>query len=132
MKSKSILLFLFIGFLFSSCKKDEENSGLVNTWKLIEVLADPGDGSGTFQPVSSDKTVSFYEDGSVVSNGQMCSMGIAVDNGSSGTYSESEMAITPENCGFAAYVIYYEFENSNLILNHPCFEACREKYELVD
>lgn len=126
------ILLLFLVLAFSACTKDKENSGLVNTWKLIEVLADPGDGSGTFQPVSSDKTLSFYEDGSVTCNGQLCSMGIAVDNGSSGTYSESEMSITPANCGFAAYVIYYEFEGSNLILNHPCIEACREKYELVD
>lgn len=115
--------------LLWSCKK-EESPDLVNSWKLIEVLADPGDGSGTFQPVSSSKIVSFYANGTVTSNGQLCTMSIESNNSSEGTYAEAEMAITPENCGIAPFVISYEFEGSNLILNYPCFEACREKYEL--
>ena len=126
-----LILFFAIGASLQACT-EEETDDLRNKWKLIEVLADPGDGSGTFQPVESDKTISFFEDETIISNGQLCSMGIASNNGSSGTYSETEMTITPENCGFMAYVINYEFEGGNLILNHPCIEACREKYELVD
>lgn len=131
MKSSNILLLSILVFLFTSCKKDEIPE-LVNSWKLIEILADPGDGSGTFQPVTSNKVVSFYGDGTVSCNGILCQMSTESGTSSAGSYSESEMTITPENCGIMAYVITYELQNSNLILNHPCFEPCREKYELVD
>tara|TARA_R110002072_G_scaffold31648_2_gene97389 strand:- start:125 stop:517 length:393 start_codon:yes stop_codon:yes gene_type:complete len=129
MKLGYIFLFSSIVLLFSSCKKEEEPE-LVNTWKLIEMLADPGDGSGTFQPVASDKLVQFYANGTVTSNGFLCQMGTESNSGSSGTYSEAEMSLTPNNCGIAPFVIYYEFEGANLILNYPCIEACRERYEL--
>ena len=37
----------------------------LGTWRLIEVRADPGDGSGTFQPVISSKTVTFETNGTM-------------------------------------------------------------------
>ncbi len=129
MKLRYTLLFSAFLFILTSCKK-EETPELVNSWKLIEILADPGDGSGTFQPVSSNKIISFFANGSVTSNGQLCNMGTESNASSEGTYAEAETAITPDNCGIAPFVIYYEFDGSNLILNYPCFEACREKYEL--
>lgn len=130
MKSQYIILFLTIIFLSTSCDKKEEEPELVNSWKLIGVLADPGDLSGTFQPVESNKIVSFYADGTVASNGQLCLMEVEASNSSTGTYSTADSTITPENCGIAPFVIYYEFEGAHLILNYPCIEACREKYEL--
>lgn len=129
MKPQRILLFSAMVFLFASCKK-KESPDLVNSWKLIEILADPGDGSGTFQAVSSNKIISFFADGTVTSNGQLCTMGTESNASSEGTHVEAETAITPENCGIAPFVIYYEFDGSNLILNYQCIEACREKYEL--
>ena len=53
-----LILFFAIGASLQACT-EEETDDLRNKWKLIEVLADPGDGSGTFQPVESDKTISF-------------------------------------------------------------------------
>lgn len=35
-------------------------------------MADPGDGSGTFQPVESDKTIEFKNNGSVITNNSLC------------------------------------------------------------
>ncbi len=128
------------GFLFSlgvlaltlnGCDEDEAPE-LVNSWHLIEVLADPGDGSGQFEPVDSDKTIEFFADGTLMSNGFLCQMNPSTEVGSTATYSSAEMAITPDNCGVSAFVITYVMEGENLILNYPCFEACREKYELVD
>lgn len=131
MKSLHILYLSALVFLFASCKK-EEAPALVNSWKLIEVLSDPGDGSGTFQPVTSSKTVSFFDDGTVGSNGILCQMSSGSGTGSAGTYSETEKVITPENCGVAPFLIHYEMEGANLILNYPCIEACREKYAVVE
>lgn len=132
MKSRYNLLFSALVIAFTSCEKEEQDSELVNSWKLIEVLADPGDGSGTFQPVTSDKIISFFEDGTVTSNGILCQMSSETGTGSTGTYSETELSITPDNCGFAAFVMTYEFAGANLIINYPCFEPCREKYELIN
>ncbi len=132
MKSPYILLFSTLVVVFASCKKESEDPELVHSWKLIEILADPGDGSGTFQPVSSDKTISFFEDGTVTSNGILCQMSSESGTGSAGTYSETELSITPDNCGVAAFEMNYEFDGVNLIINYPCFEPCREKYEPVN
>ena len=56
----SILIMTLI-----SCNKTDEidiSSAVVGTWKLTEVLADPGDGSGTFYTVSSNKNLIFEEE----------------------------------------------------------------------
>ena len=59
---KKILFLSLMIFCLSSCTSaNEENSTIneIGSWKLIAVLADPGDGSGVFQPVLSDKTIIF-------------------------------------------------------------------------
>jgi len=69
---KKLILLLFLsGVLFSCHKNDEElaPTSLAGTWKLTEVLADIGDGKGTFQPVSSNKNLVFVSDNKVTSNG---------------------------------------------------------------
>lgn len=58
MKKKTFLL-LVAGVLFSCNNDDNPNPNLylIGTWNLIEVLADTGDGNGTFQPVDSNQTI---------------------------------------------------------------------------
>lgn len=129
MKYGYILFFVATALLFSSCKK-EESPELVNSWKLIEILADPGDGSGTFQPVTSDKVVSFYADGTVTSNASICTMETQIGNGSSGTYSSVDSTITVNGCATTGFPLTFEMSGANLILNYPCFEPCKEKYAL--
>lgn len=131
MKLKIFAVFVAASTLLLSCNSEDDNQPL-SKWHLIEQLADPGDGSGTFQPVNSEKTISFFEDGSISSNGQLCTMSTESNVSSSGTYSESELAITPDNCGVAPFIIYYEMDGPNLILSYPCIEPCKEKYEPVD
>lgn len=129
MKGIRVILLFAISIVISSCEKEPE---LVSKWKLIETLADPGDGSGQFQPVESDKTMEFFADGTVVSNGILCQMSVESGNNSTGTYSELEMNITPDNCGINPFVVLYEIQESHLVLSYPCFEPCREKYEVTD
>lgn len=52
-------VILLIILFFTACKKDGHtaNTTLTGKWKLIESLADPGDGSGTWQPVSANPTI---------------------------------------------------------------------------
>ena len=127
-------VFLFsLGVLvltINSCEEDEEPE-LVNRWKLIEILADPGDGSGQFEPVESDKTIEFFADGTYSSNSSLCYMNSPVDTTTTGTYSSIDSTISAY-CGIAPTLLNYEMVGANLVINYPCFEACREKYELVD
>lgn len=129
MKHRYILLFTTITLFFSSCEKEEEPE-LINSWKLIEVLADPGDGSGTFQPVTSDKVVSFYTDGTVTSNASICTMQTQAGTPSTGTYSTVDSTITVDDCVINGFSLTFEVSGVNLILNYPCIERCSEKYEV--
>ncbi len=117
---------------FSACNTEKEEA-LLSKWHLIEQLMDPGDGSGMFQPVSSDKTVSFFEDGSVSSeHGSICIGEVwSGGNSSSGTYSEATMTIDVDNCTGGHVPLSYQMDGGFLILNYACIEACREKYEQV-
>ncbi|MCE7071289.1 hypothetical protein LZG74_13300 [Dyadobacter sp. CY327] len=57
-----LLIMLFTNIL--SCKNKEDkvvedifqatNDGLIGKWKMVEILYDPGDGSGVFHKVSED------------------------------------------------------------------------------
>jgi len=60
----------------SACKGDDDTTDneIVGVWKLIQISIDPGDGSGTFQDVETDKTIEFKADGTLISNGSICTV----------------------------------------------------------
>ena len=128
---KSIYMTVLIGLLFSSCSKEEEsntnNGQLVSKWQLIEQLLDPGDGSGTFSPVTSQKTIELFSNGTWTSNGNLCSLSIDISQSSTGTYSTVDSTITVAICGWSRDITF-EHDNNALILSYPCFEPCQEKY----
>lgn len=117
-----------------SCDKDEnpvnepENT-LIGNWKLIEVLADPGDGSGTFNAVQSSKIITFENGGIITSNGNLCDMSINSDDATSGTYSITDMTFNSTNCSNPDYDFTFDKNGNILIINYPCIEPCRAKYE---
>jgi hypothetical protein len=122
--------------IFTSCENKDINPAattLVGKWRLIEVLADPGDGSGVFTKVTSDRTISFLSDSTFTSNSPMCLMGIASGQSSKGIYSPKNGTISPADCQIKQFTIRFKIEESYLILSYPCIEACSEKYikELV-
>lgn len=127
---KGMIFFALISILFSCNNEDDNasNTGLVGVWKLTQILADPGDGSGTFMNVSSNKTIQFNPDGSLTSNGLICDMSIETNVPSSGTYSLTEMTIISTECNNSGLLINFELTSTSLIINYPCFEACRAKY----
>lgn len=133
MKKYIFSLFL-IGIIFSCNKKDEDNqaTGLTGTWKLIETLADPGNGSGIYEVVESDKTIEFHEDGTVTSNGSLCDMSIESGTPSSGTYSISDSTISSHDCIDSELNINFESDGTFLIIHYPCIESCRAKFIKVN
>jgi len=127
-------LLLFLSFiLVLSCSNDDDkkttsNSEIIGTWKLIEVYADPGDGSGDFVSVESDKVITFNTNGTINSNADLCIL--FSDSGalSSGTFSETEMTITIADCDTSPSTVFFEIDGANLILSYVCIEGCQEKY----
>lgn len=107
---------------------DEKESAtcLVGTWRLVETLMDPGNGSGTYQPVNYDKTITFTTSGTYQASTKLC----AADNSTSGIYRIESSVLKFEECDQFGYRI--KIENGQLILsNMACIEACHEKYERV-
>ncbi|MDO5969911.1 hypothetical protein Q4Q35_08825 [Flavivirga aquimarina] len=137
---KNATLILLILLLFN-CKSDDGTPqgdiDLIGEWKLIEQLADPGDGSGTFLPIESDKVITFFNDGTVTSNGLLCSMSSEAGTEDTGIYEAIETSfsygeITPDNCVSNFFnVVYYKIEGANLILWYQCIESCGFKFEKI-
>jgi len=120
----SFAIIVLLSFL-TSCKKNDRGS-LIGTWELKEVLMDPGNGSGVFNVVNSDKNLVFHTNGNVNSNGIICDMSIESNTSTSGTYSEIDSTIISATC--QNLIIKYEVSGDTLILIYPCFEACKAKY----
>ncbi|WP_299221811.1 hypothetical protein [uncultured Aquimarina sp.] len=130
MKKYTFLFLIPLLFVFS-CSSDDDtivNPDLLGKWQLIEQLVDPGDGSGTFQPISSDLELEFLEEGILeVSNGSLCSLAIDSEGNSTESYSIDENTInvtcdTPISIGF-------EIKEGSLFLYHSCIEACGQRYQ---
>jgi hypothetical protein len=120
----SFAILVIISFL-ASCKKNDRDS-LTGTWLLKEVLMDPGNGSGVFTAVSSDKNLVFNTNGNVNSNGVICDMSIESNTSTAGTYSEIDSTIISTTC--PNLILKYEVSGDTLILIYPCFEPCKAKY----
>ncbi len=117
-------------FTLLSCHKKEQvevvNGPLVGTWKLKEILADPGDGSGKFMAVTSDKQLTFDNNGKVTCNGAICYLTTQSNKSSSGTYDETNSTITSADC--QKYNVKYELTGNTLILFYPFYEAFQAKF----
>lgn len=121
---------LTLGILYS-CNKDDDikqNIELTGNWRLIEVLADPSDGSGTFYQVESNKIITFENDGIIISNGNLCNMTINSDYQTTGTYSATELTFNSDNCNNPDYDFTFEQNGNIIIINYPCIEPCKAKY----
>jgi hypothetical protein len=127
---KVLLLAVLIGIIVS-CSKDCDtcDDGLViSKWILIEQLVDPGDGSGEFIPIESDKIIEFLDNARVISNGSLCTMSVSSGETSTGSTIAPQNYIIPDNCVADGIQLYYEQEFDTLIIFYPCIEACAHKY----
>ena len=138
------LIFLILPALLLSCSQEESSQQiegepegkLVGKWQLFEILMDPGDGSGVFQVVSSDRTIEFLGDGSFVSNYSLCLTDSDSDEETMGTYDQNKSILVPSECEFpgsdAKFEIPYYFKESNLVVGFPpCIEPCAQKFKRV-
>jgi hypothetical protein len=125
------LFTLAICGVLSACTSETEmgNADLIGKWKLVEALLDPGDGSGVFQPITSDRTIEFFRDGKFISSEPLCP-GTDASTSLTGTYSVEKSELVPDGCSFFGdgRTILFKIEGRSLILSYPCIEACRYKY----
>ena len=130
---KNSLLLIAILWLTCSCDENEltvDPAELTGTWQVVEVLSDPGDGSGTFMPIDSDKTMSFFTTGMVRTNADFCDNTQETDVFQETTYSVSDSVINVI-CDDFEWEMPFEIEGDNLILYYLCIEPCAEKYEKI-
>lgn len=143
---KSFLPLIFVTLLLG-CKSDDgitsENSDLIGKWQLIEQLVDPGDGSGTFQPVESNRTIEFFANGTVEINGELCFTSVEIGETERGTYTlisdaTTDIAhdgeISPNKCqmNFSNKVNFDITMENHLILWYACIEGCGQKFAKVN
>ncbi len=134
MKLTTLIITGALLILNSSCEKQtcSSASGIVGEWKLIEELIDPGDGSGTFQAITSNKEIKFCDDGTFEANGEMCTMENQASSTHEGTYDASTETFSPNYCMMMAPLSYgYSVNGNTLILSYPCIEGCQQKYSRI-
>lgn len=129
---------LFLIFLFAtitSCSTtfnspaDLDTKEITGEWQLTEVLADPGDGSGTWQTLENGRILEFDEEGIVYSSTSFC-YGEEINEAS---YETSEKMIS-SNCADRNVMLRYELKEGSLIVyphNPRCTEACGSKYTKI-
>jgi len=128
-KTCSVVAILF---LLSACKPENDTSNLpinqvVGEWKIIEILIDPGDGSGQFEATPYNIRLEFSPEGKVRGNGILCSYGES-NSWKEGEYSISDSMITT-NCDSGELRNQFSLENGKLILSSMhCREPCRAKF----
>ncbi|MGI9526793.1 MAG: lipocalin family protein [Weeksellaceae bacterium] len=130
---KNYLLSLLCLLLFVNCSDDDDankDTNLVGTWKITEAYVDPGDQSGKFQPVDSDKEVTFHKNGTIQSNKSLCEVILLDQNNlpTTGTYDLNSKTYTTIECGSTEISYSFEIKENELIIHYNCIEGCSEKY----
>lgn len=141
---KRHLLIVLALIIFSCTSDDSKPKGeteLIGKWKLIEQLADPGDGSGTFQTIDSKRIIEFLSDGTIEINGELCVMSSEVGDKETGAFittSSNEADTTYDGeiisntCNSRSARVYFDLTTSgNLILWYSCIEGCGQKFTKI-
>ena len=135
MKSISRLLIALFGIviLLNCSNDDDNNTGILGQWKLAQILADPGDGSGVFTDIDSNKTIIFFEDGTFSSNGNLCFFNSLTQITTEGTFSLENEEIIPISCdSFAQIILDFKLEGGLMTVYYQCIEACAERYVKIN
>lgn len=128
MKKSFLIIASAIFLIITGCVKSSPlnlNNTLVGKWILTEYLADPGDGSGKWQPADPNNP-SFLEltsDGRAVSNG-----------GTFGVYDRyqvlNDSTLQFNSSSSSDQVnMRYKFAPGSLDIYPPCIEKCGFKYK---
>lgn len=116
----SFLRIVALSLVLLCCRdKDDDNVSIIGTWKLSAQLIDPGDGSGRYQYVDSDKTITFYTNGTYASNGSFCNLNSDSDQSTTGVYiyTNTDKNLKP-TCSIEVEKIKLNIEYNYLIMSN--------------
>lgn len=132
---KITFLIAITAVLFNSCTQEfiegVTDPNLLGDWKLVQVLADPGDGSGTFQDIDSDSELSFQSDGTFISNSPLCNFANQSGSSMKGTYDVENKSMESDDCSWDDWRVDYSVDGNTLILYFLCIEPCAQKYKRI-
>src|SRR5688500_16768955 len=147
MKTTRLLLSLMLICTLMACQNEnadplddtvkralKENSGLVGKWKIVEYLADPGDGSGTYQEVKSDlaHTIEFKENGEFVETKAPGQSSVPLFNAYK-ILDDKRIELIPIDKNSPSHIWFYsDLSASKVTLGYGCIEACSGKYAAVE
>lgn len=141
------IIYIFLALLLFNCSSEDKNNNeenqLIGKWQAEAHLLDPGDGSGEFKPVETQRIIEFFSDGTVKVNGDLCFLTIDIGSQESGTYqiisddradTTHDGEIIPDvNCNSGFNTIYFDLTaNGKLIVWYSCIEPCGERFEKID
>jgi len=103
------------------------------SWKMVGYLSDPGDGSGTFTSVDSNKIINLFDNGIFSSNGNICNMlSTDSDSNTEGIYDIQNFTLNAAECDNQTNIsIRYQIVGNTMHLFYPCKETCYVKYTKI-
>lgn len=152
---KNLFIILILSAMVLSCSSDNDEQPemeiaaelaetipeLTGKWKLIETKNDPGDGSGVYKSIVSEKTIEFSAEGTFTINGPLCELSTLTGEIFSGKVTSSSqnfphnILISNEPCDLDNLLgneYGFMIENSNLIIYwSACIEGCSQKYHKI-
>ena len=141
-----ILYYCFLIFLIISCSDDDEHNFLPGDtipgkWILVEAYSDPGDGSGDYEPVNSNRYVEIKEELDIVtSNIPFCSFNFNTETEELYTAQITDEIIDQPVSTFNADFGLVAGDCQSLVYHEPpylkiepiCYEGCGFKYRKID
>lgn len=121
MKTLCKLSLIFFILSISACKKSDKESSIIGKWKLIETLADPGDGSGKWQSVKNSSSSLFLNADGTVSGKDFTHYKLysIIDN-------QTIEFIYQDN---RKIILFYKLKGSTLEISGGCFEPCGSRFK---
>lgn len=127
---KALFLCFLTLLVLTACQDDDDQLSPVNgTWRLSAVLSDPGNGSGTFQPVDSDRILELRANGAYTATGDLCRFTTDADASTTGVYNITDGTLFPDDCVTTGGTPLSLFiDGDELTIDYPCIEPCRHRY----
>lgn len=130
------MLFMILAALaLPACQKDTEAPPdpevLEGSWLLTEVLFDPGDGSGTFRPVDSERELHLTPANTFSTNYDICQ---AIEDGEkfNGTFIRTDADEFLIECAQSLInSVQGRLEEGFLVLYYPCDEPCAYRFKKI-
>lgn len=132
---RSVLFFIVVGILLVGCQKDADDrltlTQLEGTWLLTEVLFDPGDGSGQFEPSDAGFSITLAPDNTFEANFHVCRVFEPGDRREGDYVRIGELEILISCQEQILNSVQGRLEEGNLIFYYPCITPCVYKFRKV-